>query len=608
MRVPSLEEAATPPERMAELQCTESALFWLERHVERGTTHLWRSPAGDMTKAHCLSNEESVGSRVNQYGGGSHVPLDEGAAWVCQNDQSLRYWQGLNSNGADPAAPITQTWYTPERGSLGGLCADPLRQRIVAVEERSVAGTHQRLIAIDRSTQQILAEGADFYGAPAISPSGTLMAWVEWSLPFMPWQRSRLKLAAITSNGSLNVIDMFDFGAAVSQPTFTADNALIVMSDHAGWWQPWRVTEGSLHCLSDAPFDHITTPWQLGERQHAWGNQGGLCLRVEQGAARLYCITPTQSDPVALESGRVVSLAQASHGQYVLAQSEATTTQLTKLGKHGEPHEVLRGAAPIANPPQPETLSIPLGDGGQRVQGFLYLADETASAAQNAPAPMIMRVHGGPTSACYPVYDPLIHYWVAQGFNVVDINPRGSGNFGRDYRQALHKQWGVLDTEDVETLTDALIDQGRICPRRCFIRGQSAGGFTVLNALANSRRFLAGTSLYGVTDAVSLARQTHRFESGYLDWLLGDEAQKQQRSPMHTLTQSAHHVNVLLIQGELDKVVVPEQTHRLARQLEKSGGRAEVLIFDNESHGMQNPQNRMAMIQQELAFYRTLSS
>ncbi|MFB9869579.1 alpha/beta hydrolase family protein [Vreelandella sulfidaeris] len=602
MLTPSLEEAATPPERMAELHCTESALFWLERHAERGTTHLWRCPAGDMAKAHCLSSEESVGSRVNQYGGGSHVPLDEGAAWIRQRDQSLRYWQGLDSNGA---ALETHTWYTPAQGSLGGLSADPLRQRIIAVEERRVAGTLQRLIAIDQTRQQVLAEGADFYGAPAISPNGALMAWVEWSLPDMPWQRSRLTLAAITGDGSLDIIDTFDFGAAVSQPTFTADNGLIVMSDHAGWWQPWHVAQDSLHCLSDAPFDHITTPWHLGERQHTWGNQAGLCLRVEQGAARLYRITPTQSDPVALNTGRVVSLAQASHGQYVLAQGQATTTQLIKLGRHGEPHKVLRGAAPIDNPPQPETLSIPLGDGEQRVQGFLYPASQTA---QDAPAPMIMRVHGGPTSACYPVYDPLIHYWVAQGFNVVDINPRGSGNFGRDYRQALHQQWGVLDTEDVETLTDALIAQGSICPRRCFIRGQSAGGFTVLNALAHSQRFLAGTSLYGVTDAVSLAQQTHRFESGYLDWLLGDETQKQQRSPMHTLAQSGHQVNVLLIQGKLDRVVVPEQAHRLARQLEKSGGRAEVLIFDNESHGMQNPQNRMTMIRQELDFYRSLSS
>ncbi len=601
MRVPSLEEAATPPERMAELHCTEAALFWLERHAERGTHHLWRCPAEDMAQAQCLSNEESLGSGVNQYGGGSHVPLHEGAAWVRQSDQSLRFWQGPDSNA-------THTWYTPKRGSLGGLCADPLRQRIIAVEERSVAGTQQRLIAIDRNTQQVIAEGADFYGAPAISPNGALMAWVEWSLPNMPWQQSRLKLAAIISDGSLDVIDTFDFGAAVSQPTFTIDNALIAMSDHAGWWQPWRVSASGVHCLSDAPFDHITTPWQLGERQHSWSNEDGLCLHVERGAARLYRVSPKQSAPIALESGRVVSLGQASHGQYVLAQGQATTTQLIKLGEPGESHQVLRGHPPIAHPPQPEHVSVPLGDGSESVQGFFYPASQAGSMAQTAPAPMIMRVHGGPTSACYPVYDPLIHYWVAQGVNVVDINPRGSGNFGRAYRQALHHHWGVLDTEDVETLTDALIAQGRICPQRCFIRGQSAGGFTVLNALANSTRFLAGTSLYGVTDAVSLAQQTHRFESGYLDWLLGDEAQKQRRSPMHTLSRCRHYVNVLLIQGELDKVVVPEQTHRLARQLEKNGGHAEVLIFDNESHGMQNPQNRMQMIQQEFAFYRRLSS
>ncbi|BBI61808.1 hypothetical protein HSBAA_31140 [Vreelandella sulfidaeris] len=208
---------------------------------------------------------KSVGSRVNQYGGGSHVPLDEGAAWVRQGDQSLRYWQGLDSNGA---ALETHTWYTPHRAAWAGCALDPLRQRIIAVEDRRVAVTQQRLVAIDQTRQQVLAEGADFYGAPAISPNGALMAWVEWSLPDMPWQLSRLTLAAITGDGSLDIIDTFDFGAAVSQPTFTADNALIVMSDHAGWWQPWRVAQDSLHCLSDAPFDHITTPWQLGERQH----------------------------------------------------------------------------------------------------------------------------------------------------------------------------------------------------------------------------------------------------------------------------------------------------------------------------------------------------
>ncbi|WP_447955813.1 prolyl oligopeptidase family serine peptidase [Vreelandella sp. EE7] len=599
MPTPSLEEAATPPERLAELRCSDTALYWLERHPERGSVHLWGCPAGEMNKARCLSGDALVGSRVNQYGGGSHVPFEEGVVWVCQRDQSLRYSPGPAKASDNERA----TWYTPEPGNaLGGLCADPHRRRVVAVEEHTGELAHQRLIALGLGSQTVLAEGADFYGAPAISPSGEWIAWVEWSLPYMAWQQSQLKFAALERDGTLGAVSTFDFGAAVSQPTFTPKDELIVMSDHAGWWQPWHITASGARCWSDAPFDHITTPWQLGEGQHAWGLDGGLCLRVEHGAARLYWITPTGAEPLALDPGRVVSLALTHHGRYALAQSAATTTQLIELDKPGQPGRVLRGAPPTAQPPRPESISVALGDGAS-VQGFFYAAD----SSDDTPGPMILRVHGGPTSACYPVYDPLIHYWVAQGFNVMDINPRGSGNFGRAYRQALHGQWGVLDTQDVEHMTDALIAQNRVCPQRCFIRGQSAGGFTVLNALASSQRFRAGTSLYGVSDAPSLALQTHRFESGYLDWLLGDDEQKRQRSPRETLAHCGHQVNVLLVQGALDKVVVPEQTHQMARQLEKAGGHAEVLIFDNESHGMQNPANRMAMIGQELALYQRLA-
>lgn len=601
MFVPSLLDAATPPDQLAELRGNDAAVYWLARSPEDGAFHLWRCATEQASLPHCISTT-AVGSRVNQYGGGSHVPLGNSALWVRQHDQALCEWHNENQ--------ASTVWWASQNAALGGLCADPQRRRVLAVEEVSTGTTiTQRLVAFRYNERVVLAEGADFYGGPALSPNGNLLAWIEWSLPSMPWQYSRLCIANVEKDGSLSHPTSRDFGAAVSQPAFTPANELIVMSDHAGWWQPWRVTHDSAHCLSNEPFDHITTPWQLSECQHAWRAHDHLLVRLQQGAAYLYRITDFSETVCLPDAARITGIAYGPHGYYVLAQGAKTTTQLIKLSETEAPAQLIAGAAPIEDAPCPQVLQVPADNTPPRddcVHGFFYPA-QLPDIGENAPAtPMIMRVHGGPTSACYPIYDPLVHYWTAQGFSVVDINPRGSGNYGRAYRHALKGQWGVFDTQDVERVVDHLITQERICPNRCFIRGQSAGGFTALNALANSTRFRAGTSFYGVTDAVSLAKQTHRFESGYLSWLMGDHEQQRLRSPVYRLSQCSHAVSVLLVQGELDPIVVPAQTYHLAKQLRGKGGQAEVMIFDNESHGMRSPDNRMAMIKRELTLYRSL--
>lgn len=596
MSIPSLLDAAMPPDQLAELRGSDAAVYWLARSSEDGAFYLWRSTAEQSSQPYCIS-PTAVGSQVNQYGGGSHAPMGNRALWVRQHDQAL-------CESHDENLGLT-VWWASQDAALGGLCADPQRQRVLAVEETST-GTEitQRLVAFRHNERIVLAEGADFYGGPTLSPNGALLAWVEWSLPSMPWQRSWLCIANVEADGALSHTTTRDFGAAVGQPVFTPGNELIVMSDHAGWWQPWRVTPKTSHCLSREPFDHITTPWQLSECQHAWGEQDHLLVRLQQGASRLYRVTDSAETLCLPDTTRITGIARRPHGYYVLAQGPNTTTQLIKLSDPDSPEQVIAGASPIEGAPRPQSLKVPIDNTrphSKCVHGFFYPAHLSDPSETTHSTPMIMRVHGGPTSASYPTYDPLIHYWTTQGFSVVDINPRGSGNYGRAYRQSLEGQWGVFDTQDVERVVDHLITQERIDPNRCFIRGQSAGGFTVLNALANSTRFLAGTSFYGVTDAISLARQTHHFESGYLGWLMGDHKQQRLRSPLYRLTRCSHTVNVLLVQGALDQIVVPAQTHHLAKQLRNNGGQAEVLIFDNESHGMRSPANRMAMIDREHA-------
>lgn len=578
----TLADAAEPADTLAELQCDTQAVYWLARCPKTGVMQLWQ--ANGSGPPHCLV-EDAVGSRVNQYGGGSHMPLLGGVIWVRQHDQALFYQH----------SGVNHCWRQRPQTAYGGLCADPQRQRIIAVEEDSHG---QRLVAVTAHDRQVLIEGADFYGAPVLSDDGHYLAWVSWSLPHMPWQRSQLHLAQLTPSGQFEKVTDWDFGAAISQPQFDPHNALICMSDHAGWWQPWQVNLTPPRCLSNATADHITTPWQLGERQHAWRDNRQLYCQLHQGAAQLYCRTGAQAAALLPEPGRVSSIALAEHGDYVIVQNATAGSQLIRFGESHSRH-CLAGQPPLAlTTATAQWLEAPVGHQGETVHGFFY------PTRINNGAPLIVRVHGGPTAATYPIYDPLVAYWQQQGFHVLDINPRGSGNFGRHYRECLAGQWGISDTDDVIALVNAACARYPIDPTRCFIRGQSAGGFTALNALAASGLFDAATSLYGVTDALALASQTHRFESGYLGWLIGDDTQLAQRSPACQITRCTRPLKALFIQGGKDAVVVPAQTYAMARHIEQHGGQAPTLVFDNERHGIRHPEARQTMLARELAFYQ----
>ncbi|MDQ7729661.1 prolyl oligopeptidase family serine peptidase [Halomonas sp. SpR8] len=588
----TLADAAEPTDTLAELHSDTQAVYWLARCPQTGDMQLWRWSADSNETPQCLI-EDAVGSRVNQYGGGSYTPLLGGVVWVRQHDQAIRH---LDHHGA------SQCWQKRPQTAYGGLCADPKRQRVLAVEE----DTHgQRLIAITASSRQVLTEGADFCGAPILSNDGNYLAWVSWSLPHMPWQRSQLHLAQVAANGRLEAFERWDFGAAISQPQFGPHNALICMSDHAGWWQPWQVSLATPICLSSTPVDHITTPWQLGERQHAWRDNRQVYCQLHQGAAQLYRRSGEQVEALLPTPGRVVSIVLAEHGDYAIVQSATSGAQLIRFTESC-PHRCLAGnvvdnvagSLVAKNSAIAQWLEVPVGNEDETVHGFFY------SASANHTAPLIVRVHGGPTAATYPVYDPLVAYWQQQGFHVLDINPRGSGNFGRRYRECLAGQWGISDTDDVIALVNAACARFAIDTARCFIRGQSAGGFTALNALAATPLFAAATSLYGVTDALSLSAKTHRFESGYLGWLIGDESLLAQRSPAYKVLHCQRPLRALFIQGGKDAVVVPEQTHAMARHIKQQGGQAQTLLFDNERHGIRHPQARQTMLARELAFYQ----
>jgi dipeptidyl aminopeptidase/acylaminoacyl peptidase len=226
--------------------------------------------------------------------------------------------------------------------------------------------------------------------------------------------------------------------------------------------------------------------------------------------------------------------------------------------------------------------------------------------AGTAP-PVIVKCHGGPTGATSPAFDAKIQFWTTRGFAVLDVNYRGSTGFGRDYRESLYGRWGEADVEDCVAGVRFLAQQGLADPEAAFISGGSAGGYSVLCALAFTDAFRAGASYYGIGDLGALFGNTHKFESQYDLWLIGnpeDPATRRlfdERSPL----KHADRIRcpVIFFQGGEDKVVPPEQSRSMYAALRQRGIPTAYLEFPEEGHGFRRAENIKAALEAELAFY-----
>ncbi|MNO41710.1 Prolyl tripeptidyl peptidase precursor [compost metagenome] len=582
----------------AELHAGHGGLFWNEFRPEDGACRLWQWSGGT---TRCLTPDGfSARSRVYEYGGGSFCLNDSGLVFVNEADQQI-YTQAL-----DGSTPQALTQGKNRYGDLrhaGGL--------ILAVEE--IHGPQQvkhRLVSVRVSDgqHQVLAEGADFYAAPTLNADGTRLAWIEWNRPHQPWTSTRLLCSERISEGQWGeprcVAGHGTTEESLQQPRFDEQGVLHCLSDRNVFWQPWAETPEGWAALPAANADHAAAPWQLGAC--TWLPLPGsayLASWFEDGFSRLAI---RHSDGTVEDfSGdysrfRCLDLDDDYH--YAIAASAISPAAIIAISRKDHGVQVLAGGKlplPAEQVSRPQPLHYPSGDG--HAHGFFYPAING-----QGKSPLLVFVHGGPTSACYPVLDPRIQYWTQRGFAVADLNYRGSSGYGRAYRQALHLRWGVVDVEDACAVVAHLGERGLIDSQQAFIRGGSAGGYTTLCALAFARVFRAGASLYGVSDPLALARTTHKFEGDYLDWLIGDPEHDAERYRARTpLLHAANiQVPVIFFQGELDAVVVPEQTRSMLAALQANGIAAEGYFYPEERHGFRKAANLAHALELEWLFYQ----
>ena len=594
-----------------------SGVAWVESNPATGRNRLFLSEAGRITGV--TPEPLSVCSRVNEYGGVAWVPLNDAFAWVNATDQQI--WispyptEDQAVNLKDASYPLTAT---PQR-RFADFIYDAQHQRLLAVCETHVEGASEpqhSLVSINGSTGAVvdIIQGADFYAYPRLSPDGNTLVWVEWQHPYQPWLSTQLVAMQLNVDGTpiAATRTVLADNASWLQPGFSCEGDLVALGDPHNWWNPFvfkRTAEGGYQPPEPGygilSVEFTTAPWALGLKTYAWDTQGNLHALVQtQGVSQYWLYTPaTQAwQSISLPFSRLSSLSLSSTHAYMVAEAEDRYPAVIAVSLGSAAWQLIRGGDRpdmVVSRPSPYWVEA---NTGQPVQSFYYPPTGRLCSATQAP-PLIVLTHGGPTSATYPVWNPRIQYWTSAGFAVVDVNYRGSCGYGRDFRLALQGGWGKAEVEDVEVLVDALVEEGLANTDALYIRGQSAGGYTTLMALIHSARFKAGASLYGVSDLASLHEQTHKFESHYLSWLVGDneELSNTERSPMHQAQSIT--AGVIFFQGLEDKVVLPEQTQGMVAALKEQGTPVQVRYFANEAHGFRLAAHQQQVLEEELEFY-----
>ncbi len=586
----------------SEVTYHDGEVYWIEgRPSDKGRQVIvTRSPDGtisDLTPA-----TVNARTRVHEYGGGSMLVTSGGVYYPDFADQRLyRLARGLEPSPITPAAtpPLSETRFADGRQMPDG--------RIVYVRESHDAegDPSNEVVIIDPSDgeQFVVASGADFYSDPRPSSDGSKIAWVEWDHPNMPWDETRLRVASLDGS-TMSVAGGAE--QSVNQPVWTPDGDLLYLSDETGWWNLYQWDGNESRPVLTMEADFGLPQWVFGRPTYVVLDDGRIIsIFFENGIQRLGLITSGSLEPIDLGftshtylttdgTRRVWFVGHRADGSVSLAEHDLQTGRTTEV--KGNKVRFDPGYLSVPRP-----ITFPTTEGVAHAIFYPPTNRDFEAPAGTLP-PVMVRVHGGPTSAVFPYLDPRYAYWTSRGVGIVDVNYRGSTGFGRGYRNKLRGMWGIADVEDAVAAARYLVDTGEADPDRLLISGGSAGGFTVLAALSSADAFAAGASYYGVADLNLLNEHTHKFESRYLDRLISSDPEVlTERSPITHVDRIK--VPVILFQGLKDRVVPPEQSELIAAALERNGIVHEYITYENEDHGFRDAANIVHALQSELAFY-----
>ena len=588
-------------------------IYWLEgRPEEAGRQVLVRLENGeardDLTPA-----PFNVRTRAHEYGGGA-VTIGAGIV-LASNFADQRLYR---LRPGSPPVPLTPE--SEGRLRFADASIDSRRQLAFAVREdhRGSGEAVNTIVRIDLTGEedsgQVIADGHDFFSAPRLSPDGRRLAWLSWDHPNMPWDGTELWIADLRDDGSLGDITKVAGAAdeAVVQPKFSPDGTLYFVSDRSGWWNIYRFgSEGTTPiCPLDAEFG--VPAWGFGQSTYDFLSKDSLLAGYyQEGCWKLVTIDAASGGtkpvpfPFVSLSGLSLHLGQA----FMRVGAIDAQAAIIQLDPKDGSVELLKSAGDLPVDRTlisvPESLAFPT-ESGATAYAFYYPPNNPSFKAPDGQTPpLIVKSHGGPTGNTSSQLNLATQFWTSRGFAVCDVDYGGSTGYGRAYRERLNGRWGEVDVQDCLHAARYLVAAGKADEARLAITGGSAGGFTTLAALTFDDLFKAGASHYGVSDLEALAKETHKFESRYLDRLIGPYPEAielyQARSPIH-------HVDgltspMIFFQGLEDVIVPPNQAEMMVTALRKKGIPVAYLAFEGEQHGFRKAETIQKVRSAELAFY-----
>ncbi len=595
---------------LAYAQVADGRPCWVENRPAEGGRQLIAALAPGGRFEELTPPEFNVRSRVHEYGGRPFVVGRSGILYFC-NFADQRLYRGHAS--APPAA------ITPEGYRYADFDLDPLGEHLYCVREDHTGagepGNALVALAHDGGAGTVLFERSDFVAYPRVSPDGRRLAWIAWSHPDMPWDATRLYVGRI-QDGSLSDIERVAGGPSESvvEPRWDRDGTLYFVSDRGGWWNLHRWRGGAAEPVMAMEAELSGALWTLGMSSYALMGDGRAVFRYTRAAQDRLGVVGLASggwSELPLPYNRLSSLERLSADSVIaVAASPQAEAALVAIDASSGGHRVLRAPGELRLPRKLVSIAEPLEfpAGPNRVAHAFYYPPRNPrfAAPSGSKPPLIVKVHGGPTSHSTSDFSTAVQFWTTRGFALLDVNHGGSTGFGREYREQLKANWGVLDVGDVVCAVEFLVRRGDVDPAKVAIRGGSAGGFTVLAALAFHDVFKAGASYYGVSDLEALARDTHKFESRYLERLVAPlpegRAVYEARAPIRHL--DGFRAPLIVFQGADDQVVPPAQSRAIVAALAQRGIPVEYLEFPGEQHGFRKAENIVRSLEAELAFYR----
>jgi dipeptidyl aminopeptidase/acylaminoacyl peptidase len=579
-------------------------VYWAEqRPAEGGRTVIVRSGT------HLTPAGFNVRTQVHEYGGGAWwlAPASpersagaEGTLYFTNWDDQRLYRQ---DDGGEPVA------VTPEPDAPRALrYADGIATpdgSVICVRERHARGREACneivKIAPDGSVE-IVAEGNDFYAFPRLSPDGSKLAWTEWSHPNLPWDGTFLMLDGQRIAGAMD--------ESIFQPSWSPDGVLHFISDRSGWWNLYRYVDGRVEPVVEIEADMGVPQWVFGNSTYGFLPDGDVVCMLERSATQSIGVVRANGklEELDLPYVSVVPLITSGNHAYFVGASPMEHAQVVRLDPATGAVDVLARARDDVIDPGYVSVAQPVSfeSEGRIAHAFFYAPrNRDFEGPATEKPPLIVFSHGGPTGHVRPTLNLNIQFWTSRGFAVVDVNYGGSTGYGRDYRRLLNGNWGVVDVEDCTNAALYLAERGDVDADRLAIRGGSAGGFTTLACLVFRDVFKAGANYFGVADFETFVGDTHKFESRYLDSLVGPYPERKdlyiERSPAKFADRIS--VPVITFQGLEDAIVPPSQSEQIVDALRAKKIPCAYVTYEGEQHGFRQAKNIIHSLETELYFY-----